>query len=349
MTIAVTLAGGSAPAASPPQVQTVQLSIGGGTVDSAAYRWSSALAEVLSRPPGLPECDAAGPCGVPGVIAGAQTYDSGQELAGALSDSRIATAIIPSLPLFRLRCDVPKGRNAPAIVALKVLYRQPLYLVVRGGTGAIAKPADWAKKTVAVGPAGSDSEVLTLALLDAYKLPRARVKLVRAPAATQVDALRNGTAHVGVFLGHVFDRQVGELVAKGFTLMSLPDTPERMRLLQALPVFEASAIPPGTFPGMPAISNLAQPVVWAAGPNLDAKLAERLVTAMSEPHNRTRIAELIDPVKAVPEGVAFSHLPAPLSEGARRFALSQNLPIDVVNCPSETGQLAGARQPEKQP
>ena len=60
--------------------------------------------------------------------------------------------------------------------------------------------------------------------------------------ATQIDAMRNGTANVGVFLGHVFDRQVGDLVAKGFTLMSLPDTPERARLLQSLPVFEASAI-----------------------------------------------------------------------------------------------------------
>ena len=343
------LAAASVPAASAPPVQTVQLSIGGGTVDSAAYHWSSALAEILSRPPGLPDCDPTGPCGVPGVIAGAQTYDTSQALLGALTDNRIATAVVPSLPLFRLRCDVPKGQSAPAIAALKVLYRQPLYLVVRGGTGAIAKPADWAKKAVAIGPAGSDSELLTLALLDAYKVPRAKVKLVRSPAATQVDALRNGTANVGVFLGHVFDRQVGDLIAKGFTLMSLPDTPERAKLLQNLPVFEASAIPPGTFPGLPAISNLAQPVIWVAGPNLDVKLAEKLVTAMSEPHNRSRIAELIDPVKAVPEGVAFSHLPVPLSEGARKFALSEKQPIDVVNCPAETGQLAGAKSAEKQP
>lgn len=347
--IAVLLTAVSAPAASPPPVQTVQLSIGGGSVDSAAYRWSSALAEVLSRPPGLPECDPGGPCGVPGVIAGAQTYDTTQDLLAALSENRISTAVIPALSLFRQRCDAPKGRSAPAISALKVLYRQPLYLVVRGGTSAIAKPADWIRKTVAIGPAGSDSEVLTLALLDAYKVARPKVKLVRLSAATQIDAMRNGTANVGVFLGHVFDRQVGDLVARGFTLMSLPDTPERTKLLQNLAVFEPSAIPPDTFPGLPAISNLAQPVLWAAGPGLDGKLAEKLVIGMSEPHNRNRIAELIQPVKAVPEGVAFSHLPVPLSEGARALALAENQPIDVVSCPSETGQLAGAKPPDRQP
>lgn len=347
--IAVALAAASAPAASPPPAPTVQLSIGGGSVDSAAYRWSSALAEVLSRPPGLPECDPGGPCGVAGVIAGAQTYDTARDLLGALTDNRVATAVIPALSLYRLRCDTPKGRSAPAITALKVLYRQPLYLLVRGGTGAITKPADWARKTVAIGPAGSDSEVLTLALLDAYKVPRAKVKLVRLPAATQVDAMRNGTANIGVFLGHVFDRQVGDLIAGGFTLMSLPDTPERVKLLQNLAVFEPSAIPPDSFPGLPAISNLAQPVLWAAGAGLDAKLAEKLVQGMSEPHNRDRIAELIEPVKAVPEGVAFSHLPIPLSEGARAFALAENQPIDVVNCPSETGQLAGTKSSDKQP
>jgi uncharacterized protein len=340
--VAVALSGAASAAQTP--TPTIQLSIGGGAVDSAAYRWSSALAETLSRPPGLPECDPATPCGVAGVVAGAQTYDTAQALVGALSEGRISTAVVPALSLFRLRCD-SKTQTAPAITTLKVLYRQPLYLVVRGGTTAIAKPADWAKKNVAVGPAGSDSEVLILALLDAYRIPRPKVKLMRLPAATQIDAMRNGTANVGVFLGHVFDRQVDELIGKGFTLMSLPDTPERAKLLQSLPVFEASAIPPGTFSGLPAISNLAQPVVWAAGPGLDAKLAESLVSAMSEVHNRNRIAELIDPVKAVPEGVAFSHLPAPLSEGARHFALAEKQPIDVVNCPSEAGQLAGAKQP----
>ena len=318
----------------------IQLSIGGGTVDSAAYRWSSALAETLSRPPGLPECDPAAPCGVAGVIAGAQTYDTTQALAMALSEGRIATAVIPALSLFQLRCD-GKAQTAPAISTLKVLYRQPLYVVVRGGTTAIAKPADWAKKTVAVGPAGSDSEVLTLALLDAYRLPRAKVKLMRLPAATQIDAMRKATANVGVFLGHVFDAQVGELVGKGFTLMSLPDTPERAKLLQSLPVFEASAIPPGTFPGLPAISNLAQPVVWVAGPHIDAKLAEKLVTAMSEPHNQNRIAELVDPVQPVPEGVAFSHLPVPLSEGARRFALSEALAHRCRDLPGPSRPVGG--------
>lgn len=347
--IAVLLAAGAISAASLPPAPTVQLSIGGGSVDSAAYHWSSALAEVLSRPPGLPDCDPGAPCGVPGVIAGAQTYDSTQDLLAALTDNRIATAVVPALPLFRLRCDTPKGRSAPAVTALKVLYRQPLYLVVRGGTGAIGKPADWVKKTIAVGPVGSDSEILTLALLDAYKVPRTKVKLVRLPAATQIDAMGNGTANVGVFLGHVFDRQVGELVGKGFTLMSLPDTPERAKLLQSLPVFEASAIPPGTFAGLPAISNLAQPVLWAAGSGLDSKLVEKLVTAISEPHNRDRIAELVEPVKAVPEAVAFSHLPVPLSEGARAFALAAKQPIDLANCPSETGRLAGTKGPDKQP
>jgi hypothetical protein len=161
--------------------------------------------------------------------------------------------------------------------------------------------------------------------------------------------MRNGTANVGVFLGHLFDRQIEELIAKGFTLMSLPDTPERARLLQSLPVFEASAIAPGTFPGVPAISNLAQPVVLAAAPDLDTALAERLVIAMSEPHNRVRIEELVAPVQAVPEGLAFSHLPAPLSEGVRAFALSKQLPVDVVNCPAGTGQLAGTKQADKQP
>jgi TRAP-type uncharacterized transport system substrate-binding protein len=329
-----------APAWAAPETPTltIQLSIGGGAVDSAAFRWSSALAETLSRPPGLPDCDPAGPCGVQGVVAGAQTYDTSQALVDALADGRIATAVAPAMTLFRQRCEVAKGQTAPAISALKVLYRQPLYLVVRAGPAAIAKPGDWTRKTVVVGASGSDSEALVLALLDAYRVPRNKVKLLRLPPAAAVTAMRKATANVGVFLGHVFDASVGDLMSKGFTLMSLPDTPERTRLLRALPVLEPSAIPPGTYAGLPAISTVAQPVVWVAGPNLDVTLAGKLVTAMSEPHNQTRISALVDPVPIVPEGLAFSRLPVPLSDGARRFALSEHMPVDVVTCPAETGR-----------
>ena len=222
-----------------------------------------------------------------------------------------------------------------AVTTLKILYRQPLYLLVRGGTAPVSRPAEWAGKTLVTGPAGSDSETLALALLDAYRVPRAKVKILRLPPAGAVAAIRNGTASVGLLLGHVFDAPVGDLIGHGFTLMSLPDTPERTRLLQAIPALESGAIPPGAYPGLPAISTVVQPVSWVAGPELDPALAEKLVAAISEVHNQSRIAELVDTATPVPEGEAFQRIPVPLAEGAKNFAQSKHLPIALIDCPAE--------------
>jgi TRAP-type uncharacterized transport system substrate-binding protein len=319
-------------AAKPPPQPAIPIAIGGGTADSAAFRWSSALSEILSRPPGLPDCDPGAPCGVPGVIASAQTYDDSAALLTALLDGRIATAIVPAIPIHDAVCPPGKGQPAPLTI-LKLLYRQPLYIVVRAGPKPVARPAEWAGKGVAVGPAGSDSDRIATALLDAYGVRRTKVRLLRLPPAQAVAALKAGTVPVALFIGHVFDSAIADLVGYGFTLMPLPQSPERDRLLKALPVLEPSAIPPGVLPGLAATSAVAQPVAWVAGSTLNPALARKLISAVSEPRNLARIEERVDPVPPVPEGEAFQNLPGPPSPGAEAFAQSAHRPLSMVACP----------------
>jgi len=314
-------------------VPATLITIGGGVADSTAFRWSSALSEIVSRPPGLPDCDPTAPCGVPGVIASAQTFDNSTALLKALADGRIVTAVIPALPVYRARCQVG-ARPQAAITVLKSLYRQPLYIVTQDGQPAIGRPGDWAGKTIATGPAGSDSDSLAGALLDAYRLARAKVKLLRLPPDQALAAVKAGTAVAGIFIGRIFDAPVGDLLRHGFTLMSLPESPERDRFLKAVPVLEANAIQPGTFPGLPPISTVGQSVSWVAGPALDPAIAGSLVASISDPRNLVRLDELVDPVPGVPASEAFLHLPAPLAEGANRFALSRKLPVETLDCPA---------------
>ena len=310
-------------------VEPIQVVIGGGPVDSAAFKWSSAFAEILSRPPGLPDCDPAGICGVPGVIAGAQTYDDPQALLKALVDGRIATAIIPSMRIYDARCGAEHGKP---IAILKALYRQPVKIVVRPDA-KIVTPKDFAGKTIVTGEHGSDSEAVTLALLDAYKVPSKKVKILRLAPGAAIAALKSDGAAIGVFTSHAFDVPIVDLTARGFTLVSLPDSPERQKLLHALPVFDVDAIPPATYPGVPAISTISQTVVWAAGSGLNPALAEKLVTNLSEAHNQTRLADLVEPFAPMPEGASFLRLPAPAADGARHFAESKKLPVSELACP----------------
>jgi TRAP-type uncharacterized transport system substrate-binding protein len=318
-------------AAPPPPVDPVQFAIGGGVPDSAAYRWSAALAETLSRPPGLPACDTGTACGVPGIVASAQSYDDPQTLLKAVTGGKIATAVLPALPLMRARCALKPDQASP-VVALKILYRQPLYIVTGNTPSPIVRPKDWAGKTVVVGLPGSDTDIFATALLDAYGVPAKKVKLQRVTAAAQVAALKNGQATVGLLMGHAYDAAVADLIGRGFKLMSLPDSPERTRLMQAQPVLEASATLPGAFAGQPATSILAQPVTWVAGPGFNVNLSGKLVAAISEVHNQARLAALVEPLASIPEAEAFQRLPVPLAAGAAEIAGAEMATVDTIPC-----------------
>jgi TRAP-type uncharacterized transport system substrate-binding protein len=185
---------------------------------------------------------------------------------------------------------------------------------------------------VVVGPSGSDTDIVTDALLDAYGVSQKKVKLQRLPPSAAFAALKSGAATVGVFMGHAYDAGVGDLIARGFKLMSLPDSPERARLIQALPVLEPSAVPPGTYPGLPAVSILAQPVSWVAGPALNPQLAAALVAGASEAHNQTRLAELMEPLPIIPEAQAFGRFPVPPADGAKAVAAAESAPVGVIDC-----------------
>jgi hypothetical protein len=98
-------------------------------------------------------------------------------------------------------------------------------------------------------------------------------------------------------------------------------------------VLEPSAVPPGTYPGLPAISILAQPVTWVAGPGLDTKLAGTLVAAVSEAHNQARLTELVAPLPTMPEAEAFERFPVAPSDGAIAVAGTASAPVGMIGCP----------------
>jgi TRAP transporter TAXI family solute receptor len=317
--------------------EPIFISIGGGAVDSAAFRWSSALAQILSRPPGLPNCEAGVPCGIPGVIAGAQTYDHPDALLSAIAEGRVATGILSAMRILDARCAAPKSQPPAPIRVLKALYRQPLQLVVPSSS-PIRTAKDLSGATVAVDERGSDSDIATTALLDAYGPYKRKVKIVRLPPGQAAAAMKNGAAQAAIFVGHSADGPIGELIGGGgFTLLAMPDSPERRRMLRALPVFEPDAVPGGTYPSLPTVATVSERAFWVAGPALDSAAAEELVANESASRNAARLAELVDPISPVADGEAFSRLPAQPAEGAQRFAAKARLPVDVVDCPATVG------------
>lgn len=74
----------------------VRLLIGSGVSTGAGFALAGALATAISSPPGLPACRRE-PCGIPGLVASAQSFSSEDAAVAALLAGRIGAALVSAV------------------------------------------------------------------------------------------------------------------------------------------------------------------------------------------------------------------------------------------------------------
>ncbi|GIL40607.1 TAXI family TRAP transporter solute-binding subunit [Roseiterribacter gracilis] len=322
-----------APAASP---DSTFFRIGGTKVEDAAFRWSAAIAGVASRPPGLPACDVGGTCGIPGVIAVAQTFESPQALIRAVAAGTVESGIASANMVQASRCDSKGGDGKSAQQDLRVLanlYREQLHLVARRDA-KIASPADLAGKTVIVGEKDSAAELAARALFDAAGVAK-KIKFQNATWPAAIEALEANKVPAAIFLGPVPDPRLVDAAQAG-DLMLVPITGgTAQKLVKAGTVFAPEQISADAYPGLGAASTIAQFVQWVVRDKLDPGLAYKLTQAAWAPANRKRIVDMVQPIVAGELGTAWTEVPAPVDEGAKRYYTEKGVPGSELACPSE--------------
>jgi uncharacterized protein len=316
-----------APAAAP---DSTFFRIGGTKVEDAAFRWSAAIAGVASRPPGLPACDVGGTCGISGVIAVAQTFDSSQALIRAVAAGTVESGIASANILQAARCD---GKATQGLRVLANLYREQLHLVARRDA-KIASPADLAGKTVIVGEKDSAAELAARTLFDTAGLGK-KVKTQNATWPAALEALEANKVQAVVFLGPVPDPRLADAAQEG-DLMLVPIAGGiAQKLVKAGTVFAPEQISADAYPGLGGAATIAQFVQWVVRDKLDPALSYKLTQAAWTPANRKRIAEMVQPIAAGELGTAWTEVPAPVDEGAKRFYTEKGVPGSELACPQE--------------
>ncbi|MDB5365376.1 MAG: immunogenic protein [Rhodospirillales bacterium] len=317
-----------APAASP---DSTFFRIGGTKVEDAAFRWSAALAGVASRPPGLPACEVGGTCGIPGVIAVAQTFDSSQSVIRAVSTGSVESGIASANVVQTSRCD---GKSAGDLRVLANLYREQLHLVARRDAH-VASPNDLAGKTVIVGEKDSAAELASRALFEAAGIAK-KVKIQTANWPAALDALQTGKVQAAIFLGPAPDPRLVE-AAQTDELMLVPITGgTAQKLIKPGTVFAPEEISADAYPGLGAANTVAQFVQWVVRDQLDPALAYKLTQAAWAPANHKRIVDMVQPIAVAELGTAWTEVPAPVDAGARRYYTEKGVPGSELACPQET-------------
>jgi len=170
--------------------------IGTGAAGGTYYPIGTIIANAISNPPGSRPCGPGGACGVPGLIATAQTTQGSvqnlEELAAGRFDAALTQA---DIAYWAHRAErIYQGKPPFADLRLVAsLYAETVHLVVRRNAGVVV-PGDLRGKRVSLGEAGSGTLVHARIVLEAHGL---------APDDLEVSYLRIGEAADGLRLGRI--------------------------------------------------------------------------------------------------------------------------------------------------
>lgn len=297
------------------------LRIGTGTAADTYFALGTLLASAISSPPGSRPCGEGGGCGVPGLIAVAQTSQGSfanlsaigaKEIELGLAQADMADWAYRGIGLYQ---DKGAIQNLRAVAGL---YQVTVQIVVRRDAG-ITQIAGLRGKRVSLGPADSGALLQARAILDAYGLREADLQARLLPGDLALDVLRDGKLDALFLFGVPPNDRLAELAEEGGIDVLPIDGPQAAALRALSPVLREVVLAEGTYPGVPARRSLGIATLLVASAELDANLAHGITKALWHDTARTLLA------RGLPRGAvlrleqALDGVTIPLHPGAARF------------------------------
>lgn len=292
-----------------------------GPVGGSAYALGGLLAETVSSPPGTPPCEQGGSCGVPGLVALAQSSAGSLANLDLLAAGRAESALV----LADLAEAAHAGRDEPVrsalagqLRALAKLLAASVHLLVRPEV-PIGGLADLAGRRVGFEEIGSGTLALTRRLLEGAGIGEAdfepaflaRTPMIKAMAAGALDAL----LLIGVWPLPAVEELVRDWGARLLPVRG----PSVDALIREFPYLGYDLIPFGAYPGQPAVETLGVPLLWLVRAELDVELAEAIAAALWRPENRARLRAGHPQGRELAPEQAVQGLSVPLHPGAERL------------------------------
>ncbi len=299
--------------------------IGTGPVGGTYFPVGGLIADVLTFRPGGPDC-AAGGCGVPGLLAVAQISQGSVENVLLVQNGSIESALAQADVAYWMYMGqwVFSGREpAGGLRVIANLYTESIQIVVRRDAG-IATVADLKGKRVALGDAGSGTDLDARVVLGAHGLIESGVAAEHLNPVLAAEKLRAGKLDAFFMVSGTPVPAIAELAEEtagtpdAVTLVPIAE-PHAGYVRAAYPFYEAVVIPGHTYAGIPPTATLGVKAQWLVSERVDAGLVYEMTRALwSKPARK-----LLD--AGHPEGRhirledALAGVLLPLHPGAERY------------------------------
>lgn len=317
--LATTLAAGTAVAQDPTFFR-----IGTGSAGGTYFPIGGTIANGISAPPGSRACDEGGQCGVPGLIAIAQSttasvFNNTAVENGELEAGLAAADVTRSMYLGEGKFD---GKPHPKLRIVANLFPEDLHLVMPKGA-SLGGLDDLAGKRVGIAQAGSGTQVAVEQMLAEWGVTRDNMDEAELNNSQSAERLADGQLDAYFYAaGWPVSAMVQLSTTKGMELHSFSDE-DLAKINEIIPAYIPSKIPAGVYEGVdyevktPAVSALL-----IVSSDLSEELVYGITKAMWNDNTRNLLdnghakGKQITPDTAL-DGI--SALGVPLHAGAEKF------------------------------
>ncbi len=315
---ALCLAVGSAP------VQAEQMKffrIGTGGTGGTYYPIGGLIAHCISNPPGSRPCDQGGSCGVPGLVAIAQSANGSVAninsiksgvLESGFSQSDVAYWAYTGTGIYEGKGKVEDLR------ALANLYPETIHLVARKGAG-IKSVKDLKGKRVSLDEPGSGTLVDARIILEAYGVSEKDIKADYIKPTPAIDKIKDNQLDAFFIVAGFPTGSVVELTSSvGAELVPITG-PEAEGIIKKYGFFAKDVIPEGTYEGIGKTESISVGAQWVVSAKVDDDLVYEICKAIWNEKSRALMDKGHAKGKMITLETALDGIGIPLHPGAERY------------------------------
>jgi len=286
------------------------------------------LAAAISNPPGSRPCDRGGSCGVPGLIAVAQSTQgsvtnveavNAASLESAFTQADVAYWAYESEGVYRDKEPLKKLRTIAS------LFPETIHLVVRKDAG-IHSVADLKGKRVSLDREGSGTRVDALLILDAYGVGVDEIKAHDVSAGAAADLLARGELDAFFMVVGIPGAAIASLADQSLIALLPLSGPEAKKLRENYPFFSDHAIPSGTYFNVPNTNSLAVRAQWVVNADIPSDKVYEITQALWNDSTRRLLDDGHPQGKFITLETALKGVTSPpLHSGAEKFYKEKGL------------------------
>ena len=292
--------------------------IGTGSTAGTYYPVGTVIANIISKAPGSRPCDKGGSCGVPGLVAVAQTTDGSIDNVEAINGGSLESGFSQSDVLYWAYNGVGIFADREPLTNLRVianLYPEVVQIVVRRDAG-IESISDLAGKRVSIDAPGSGTLADSHIILEAYGLTEEDFDAQHLKSGQAMSLLRDGEIDAFFIVAGAPTAAVASLIEDGVaTLLPIVDQ-QAIEIVVSYPFFSLAAV---AYPQTDIIPTLSVGAQWAVSSAIDENLVYGITSALWNENSRAQLDVGHPVAREILLKNALSGVAIPLHPGALRY------------------------------